>query len=59
LNEGLFWKFKYKPTDRPVFRTSFGMDNGPNWCITLKEIQRVGEDEEEDVSSYWIKFWKK
>ena len=37
----------------------FGMDNGPNWCITLKERQRVGEDEEEDVSSYWIKFWTK
>ena len=35
------------------------MDNGPNWCITLKERQRVGEDEEEDVSIYWIEFWKK
>ena len=27
--------------------------------MTLKERQRVGEDEEENVSSYWIKFWKK
>jgi len=27
--------------------------------MTLKERQRVGEDEEEDVSSYWIKLWKK
>jgi len=56
LNERLFSIFQYKPTDRPVCRTSFGMENGPNLCITLKERQRLREDEDEDVSSHWIKF---
>jgi len=27
FNEGLFWIFKYKSTDRPVCRISFGMEN--------------------------------
>jgi len=27
FNEGLFWIFKYKPTDRSVCRISFGMES--------------------------------
>jgi len=32
------------------------MDYGPNWRKALGEKTEEDEDEEEDVSSYWINF---
>jgi len=42
---------KYESTGSPLWRTGCWRDYRPNWRNTQKEIQ---EDEEEDLSSYWI-----
>jgi len=46
---------EYSGSHRPLWRSRFGIDYGPNFSKTMTERQKEEEDEEEDVSSYWIK----
>jgi len=46
---------EYSGSHRPLWRSHFGIDYGPNCRKTMMERQKEDEDEEEDVSSHWIK----
>jgi len=46
---------EYSGSNRPLWRSRFGIDYGPKCPKTITERQKEDEDEEEDVSSYWIK----